>query len=597
MNHEEKNTKGPSKAPQARVAPRTGARVVVEGLERLGCEVLFAYPGGTILDVFDELAKQDSIHLILPRHEQGGAHMADGYARATGKVGVCLVTSGPGATNVVTGIATANMDGIPMVVITGQVSTQAIGNDAFQEADTCGITRPISKHNYLVRDVDDLPRILVEAFHIASTGKPGPVLIDLPKDVQIAKTSVPFPEGFDRPGYKPSYEGHPKMISRLAQFINLSQRPLLYAGGGVISANAAQELAELAHKANIPVATTLMGLGAFPESDALSLHMIGMHGLIAANKALTECDLLLSVGARFDDRVTGKVSEFAPKAKIAHIDVDPSCIGKSVHCDLPVVGDIKPILTALLPQVATGLHGAWVAQCLQWKADEPFAYAPSPSGAIMPQMVVETLSHLTKGEAVVTTDVGQNQMWAAQFLSHEKPRNFLSSGGLGTMGFGLPAAIGAQLGRPGARVVCVTGDGGIQMNIQELVVAVEHKLPVKIVILNNTYLGNVRQWQDLNFHGVHSMTVLTPQGRMPQERIEAAPDTPYLPDFLKIADAYGAKSRRVTAPADVEPAIREALSDDEVWILEFMVEPRANIEPMIPPGRTIRDLIRTFNFK
>ena len=593
-----KNEKGPESGLDsscgARLAPRTGARVVVEALELLGCDTLFAYPGGTILDVFDELAKSKKLHLILPRHEQGGSLMADGYARATGKVGCMVVTSGPGATNIVTGLATANMDGVPLVAITGQVSTRAIGNDAFQEADTCGITRSVTKHNFLVRDVDDLPRILVEAFHLASTGKPGPVLVDLPKDVQIAKTTAPFPKGFERPGYKPSYEGHPKMISRLAQLLNEAERPLLYAGGGVISAGASKQLAELAHKARIPVATTLMGFGSFPESDELSLRMIGMHGLIAANKALHECDVLVSVGARFDDRVTGKVSEFAPKAKIVHIDVDPSAIGKSVRCDLPVVGDILPVLTELLPQVKKADHAAWVKQCIDWKTAEPFTYSPSPSGAIMPQFVLETINRLTRGKAVFSTDVGQNQMWSCQFLDHESPRCFLSSGGLGTMGYGLPAIIGAQLGRPGELCVCITGDGGMQMNLQEVIVAVEHKLPVKIVILNNTYLGNVRLWQDLFYNHVHSMTVLTRQNRLPQEKIESNGKEPYLPDFVKLAEAYGAEGVRVTKPEDVEPALRKAFADDKTWILEFMVEPEADTEPMIPPGRPIGDLIRKF---
>ena len=596
-----KSENAPGRAPEGadagRVSPRTGARVVVEGLERLGVSTVFAYPGGAILDVFDELAKSDKLHLILPRHEQGGSHMADGYARATGKPGVCIVTSGPGATNIVTGLATANMDGIPMVAITGQVSTKAVGNDAFQEADTCGITRPVTKHNYFVRDVNDLPRIMVEAFHLATTGKPGPVLVDLPKDVQLAKTAVPFPESFDRPGYKPSVEGHPRMIARMAQLLNTANRPLLYVGGGVVSANATDELAQLAHKADIPVATTLMGLGAFPESDPLSLRMVGMHGLIAANKALDSCDVLLAIGVRFDDRVTGKVSEFAPRARIVHVDVDPSSIGKSVRCDLPVVGDVRNVLAALLPLVNETRHDAWRAECDTWKTEDPFSYDPSPSGAIMPQAVLQAVDKVAGPGAIVSTDVGQNQMWSCQFFTHEKPRHFLSSGGLGTMGFGLPAAIGAQLARPGELVVCITGDGGAQMNFQELVVAVEHKLPVKVVILNNTYLGNVRLWQDLMYHGVHSMTHLAQVGRMPQERIEHDPELPeYLPDFVKLADAHGAKTRRVSRPEDVEPALREAFADPHAWVLEFIVEPEADITPMIPPGHSPKDVIRKFDF-
>ena len=595
MSIEQSQNGGEENAAGAFSTPRTGARIVVEALERLGVDVVFAYPGGTILDVFDELAKSEKLHLILPRHEQGGSHMADGYARATGRPGVCIVTSGPGATNIVTGLATANMDGVPMVAVTGQVSTKAVGNDAFQEADTCGITRPITKHNFFVRDVNDLPRIMVEAFHIATTGKPGPVLVDLPKDVQIAKTSVPFPSTFERAGYKPQCEGHPKMLARLAQLVNSSARPLIYAGGGVISAEASGELSSLAHKASIPVATTLMGLGAFPESDPLSLRMIGMHGTVAANKALASCDLLISVGSRFDDRVTGKVSEFAPNARIAHIDIDPSSIGKSVRCDLPVVGDVKCVLRDLLPLVRQATHQQWLDECAKWKDEDPYCFEQMHPDVIMPQAVLAAVDRIAGPDAVVTTDVGQNQMWSCQFFTHDKPRNFISSGGLGTMGFGLPAAIGAKLGRPDDLVVAVTGDGGFQMNAQELVVAVEHRLAVKVVVLNNTYLGNVRQWQDLMYKGVHSMTHLAQFGRMPQERIVPDPNLPpYLPDFMKLAEAHGARCRRVTKPDEVEAAIREAFSDPYPWVLEFVVEPEADITPMIPPGKTIKELIRKF---
>ena len=594
MSSDQGQTGGEGQA-AAQPPQRSGARIVVEARERLGVDTVFAYPGGTILDVFDELAKSEDLHLVLPRHEQGGAHMADGYARATGKPGVVIVTSGPGATNIVTGLATANMDGVPMVAVTGQVSTKAVGNDAFQEADTCGITRPITKHNFFVRDVNDLPRIMVEAFHIATTGKPGPVLVDLPKDVQIAKTAVPFPPACDRVGYKPQVEGHPKMLSRLAQLLNSSSQPLIYAGGGVISADASRELSELAHKVSIPVATTLMGLGAFPESDPLSLRMIGMHGLVAANKALASCDLLLSVGARFDDRVTGKVSEFAPNARIAHIDIDPSSIGKSVRCDLPVVGDVKRVLADLLPLVRPASHQAWIGQCAQWKAEDPYSFEQAHEDVIMPQAVLQAIDRAAGPDAIVSTDVGQNQMWSCQFITHDRPRNFLSSGGLGTMGFGLPAAIGAQIGRPDALVVCVTGDGGVQMNAQELVVAVEHKLPVKVVILNNTWLGNVRQWQDMMYKGVRSMTNLSQVGRMPQEKIERDPSLPaYLPDFVKLAEAHGAKARRVCDPAQVDGALREAFADPHPWVLEFVVEPEADITPMIPPGKTLKELIRKF---
>lgn len=570
---------------------RTGARCVIEGLEKAGCKLIFAYPGGAVLDIFNEIY-QSPMKLVLPRHEQGAAHMADAYSRSTGQIGCCLVTSGPGATNTVTGLATANMDGIPMVCITGQVSTAVIGNDAFQEADTCGITRSVTKHNFLVKDVNDLPRIIMEAFHIASTGKPGPVLIDVPKDVQRAKTAVPFPKGFERPGYKPSFEGHPKVINRLASMINASNKPLLYVGGGVIASNTSELLRDLAHKAQIPVTTTLLGLGAFPETDDLSLRMLGMHGLIAANKAVQACDLLISVGARFDDRVTGKISAFAPNAKIVHIDIDPSAIGKSVRCDLPLVGHIKPILEALIPQVTETTRPEWFAQYTQWKQEDPFGYEPSPHGAIMPQYVVEQVYKASKGKAVICTDVGQNQMFAAQFYKHTKARNFLSSGGLGTMGYGLPATIGAQFARPNDLCVCITGDGGFQMNAQELVVAVEHKLPIKVVILNNGYLGNVRQWQDMFYNHVHSAVVLTQGKRPPNEHINWNDDAPYLPDFVMLAHAHGAKAKRIVKQEDVASALEEAFKSPDPWVLEFIVEPDSNVLPMIPPGGSVDDTIR-----
>ncbi len=572
---------------------RTGARCLVEGLELEGCKVIFGYPGGAILEVFNELYNAP-FKFVLPRHEQGAAHMADAYARATGEVGCCIVTSGPGATNTVTGLATANMDGIPMVCISGQVSTAVIGNDAFQEADICGVTRSITKHNYLVRDVNDLPRIIVEAFHIARTGRPGPVLIDIPKDVQIAKTAVPFPAGFTRPGYRPSFDGHPRMIERLASMINSSKQPLLYVGAGTISANASELVAELAHKADIPVTTTLLGLGAFPETDPLSLYMIGMHGTVASNLAVKNCDLLISIGARFDDRVTGKISAFAPVAKIAHIDIDPSAIGKSVRCDLPLVGHIKPILTALLPQVSETKRPEWAAKYHKWMADDPFDYAPSPMGAIMPQFVVEQVDKVSKGKAIICTDVGQNQMFAAQFFRHTKPRHFLSSGGLGTMGYGVPAAIGAQFGCPDELCVCITGDGGMQMNAQELVVAVEHKLPIKVIILNNGYLGNVRQWQDMFYNRNRSAVVLTQDNRPANERIPALDESKpkYLPDFVMLAHAHGAQARRIEKIEEVAPALEEAFASPEPWVLEFIVEPESDVYPMIPPGKSVDDTIR-----
>ncbi len=572
---------------------RTGARVIVEAFEKFGCEILFGYPGGQIIDTFDEIVQSKKIQLVLPRHEQGAVHMADGYARATGRVGCCIVTSGPGATNTVTGLATANMDGVPLVCVTGQVPTTLIGNDAFQEADTCGITRSVTKHNYLVRDVDELPRVMAEAFHLASTGKQGPVLVDVPKDVQKGRTSVPIPDKTEMRGYRPSFEGHPKMVKRLADAINAAERPLFYVGGGVISANASDELTALARKAKIPVATTLLGLGAFPEDDPLSLELIGMHGTMAANLAVSECDLLVAIGARFDDRVIGKVSAFAPKAKIAHVDIDPSTISKSVLCDIPVVGHLEPVLADLAKLVKSRDRAPWLARIADWKKNHSFSYTPSATGGILPQYVMECVDKAASGrETIVTTDVGQHQMFAAQFFTYVSPRTFLSSGGLGTMGYGLPAAIGAQIGRPGALSVCVTGDGGMQMNAQELVVAVEHQLPVKVLIFNNGYLGMVRQWQDLFYGHRHSATILTQSGRPANERIKDAESRPrYLPDFVKLAEAHGAHARRVERAKDVLPALKAAFADNETWVLEFLVEPESNVLPMIPPGGTVADTV------
>lgn len=578
--------------------PRSGARVIVEAFERMGCKALFGYPGGQIIDTFDEIIKSEKLHLILPRHEQGAVHMADGYARATGEVGCCIVTSGPGATNTVTGLATANMDGVPLICVTGQVPTSLIGNDAFQEADTCGITRSVTKHNFLVRNVDDLPGVMAQAFHIASTGKPGPVLIDVPKDVQKALTKAPFPEQLRMRGYRPSYDGHAKMLERLASAINTAERPLLYVGGGVISANAADLLTELAHKANIPVTTTLMGLGAFPENDPLSLELLGMHGTMAANLAVSECDLLISVGARFDDRVTGKISEFAPKATVAHIDIDPSCISKSVECDIPVVGHIHPILEKLLPLVKTGKKRTpWLTQCATWKKEHSFQYeAPSNPDAIHPARVIEEVYAASKGKAIVATDVGQHQMFAAQFYQYSKPRTYLSSGGLGTMGFGFPAAIGAQIGCPSDLVVCITGDGSFQMNLQELVVAVEHRLPVKVILFNNGYLGMVRQWQDLFYGHRHSATILTQDGRPANEGITPDPKKPrFLPDFLKLAEAYGAKAARIQKVSDLAPALKKAFADKHTWLIEVYVEPESDVLPMVPPGGTVADTVESLH--
>ena len=566
---------------------KTGAQCVIDGLVKAGCEVLFGYPGGAVLDIFNALYDAP-FQFVLARHEQGAVHMADGYARATGKPGCCLVTSGPGATNTVTGLATAYMDGIPLVCICGQVALNMIGNDAFQEADVIGITRPVTKHNFLVRDVDELPDIIARAFYIATTGKPGPVVIDLPKNIQKQKTAAVPPETVTMRAYHPDVPINPPEIAQFAELINHASRPLLYVGGGAIAGNASDELAALAHTANIPVCTTLMGLGAFPEDDPLALRMVGMHGSVAANYAVDHCDLLISAGARFDDRVTGKVSAFASKAKIVHIDIDRSSIGKSVRTDLGVQGYLVPVLQAVLPFVKPAEHTEWLEQVNRWKERFPFVY-PAPEGVLMPQFVIEQIYAVSKGRAVITTDVGQNQMWATQFYRYTRPRTFISSGGLGTMGFGLPASIGVQFGRKGEPVVCITGDGGVQMNFQELVVAVEHRLPIVVVILNNGYLGMVRQWQELFYSKRYSGVMLSQHGRLPNEHVEDAPA--YLPDFVKMAEAHGARTCRVTNPGEVAAALSEAFAHPATWVIECIVSPEANVYPMIPPGQHVAEMI------
>jgi acetolactate synthase-1/2/3 large subunit len=570
---------------------RTGADIVMEGLKKAGVKTVFGLPGGAVLDIFDRL-RRAPFEFILTRHEQGATHMADGYARATGKVGVCVVTSGPGATNTVTGLATANMDGIPLVCISGQVHSAMIGNDAFQEADTVGITRSATKHNYLVRDVQDLPRVMAEAFHIAATGKPGPVLIDIPKDVQRAATAAPIPDRVDLPGYKPATTGHPRQIAKLADAINRAQKPLLYVGGGVIAADAAEALTALARKARIPVTTTLMGLGAFPETDPLALRMLGMHGSVAANHAVSACDLLISVGARFDDRVTGKVSEFAPHAVKAHIDIDPSAIDKSVHAEIPVVGDARQALEALLGQVAPAERAAWLAQVAAWQKRYPFTY-DRKSRELLPQHVIEQIYEITRGEAIVTTEVGQHQMWAAQFYKYTRPRTFLSSGGLGTMGYGLPAAIGAQAGRRNQVVVDIGGDGSTQMNFQEMVVAVEHNLPIRVIILNNCHLGMVRQWQEMFYKKAYSASVLQPSGRPKNERIRRPVGNAYLPDFVKLAEAHGAVGLRVRTKRELLPALHKAFDTAGPVVVECMVRPEENVYPMVPPGASLTEMVHS----
>ena len=558
----------------------SGAEILIESLKREGVKHIFGYPGGVVLNIFDRLYDNKDIQLILTRHEQGAVHAADGYARSTGKPGVALVTSGPGATNTVTGIANASMDSIPLVVFSGQVPTMLIGNDAFQEADIVGISRPCTKYNYLVKDVKDLSRIVREAFHIAMSGRPGPVLVDLPKDVTVSKTEFTWPEIKIR-SYNPTYEGNKWMITQAAHLIAKSKKVVILAGGGVILSGGSKELKELAEYTDIPVTMTLMGLGSFPGTHALSLGMPGMHGTYYANKAIQESDLLIAIGMRFDDRVTGKIDAFAPHAKIIHIDIDPTSIRKNVRVDIPIVGDVKRVLTVLnkvlkeeVKEQWAEVRKAWLKQMDAWKKERPMAYTYSDE-VIKPQFVVEKIHELTKGDAIIATEVGQNQMWTAQFYKFDKPRTLLTSGGLGTMGYGFPAAIGAQLAHPNKLVIDIAGDGSIQMNIQELATAVINKLPVKVAILNNRYLGMVRQWQELFFSERYSHTKLDES----------------VPDFVKIAEAYGAVGLRATKPGEVEPVLKEAFKTKKTVFMDFVVDWKEKVFPMVPPGAPIDQML------
>ena len=549
---------------------KTGAQILIDTLLYEGVDVAFGIPGGVVIPIFDVLYDAP-MKFILCAHEQGAVHAADGYARASGKVGVCIATSGPGATNLVTGIATAYMDSSPIVAITGQVKTNLIGNDAFQEADTTGITRPVTKHNYLVKDVRDLARTVREAFYIASTGRPGPVVVDVPLDVSLAECDGAIPDKLALAGYKPKYEGNPRQIRRAAAAINESRQPVLYAGGGVITSAASEELRELARKIEIPVTTTLLGLGCFPEDEPLSLGMLGMHGTAYANYAVQSSDLIIAVGARFDDRVTGDVKTFAPNAKIIHIDIDPASISKNIRVDIPVVGDAKCILAELNKFVQHVDRKAWLDRVNKWKESHPLCYE---SDGLKPQYVVEQIYEVTRGDAIICTEVGQNQMWAAQFYTYSKPRSFISSGGLGTMGFGFPASIGAQIANPDSVVFDIAGDGSFQMNVQELSTAVKCGIPVKVAILNNGYLGMVRQWQELFFNRRYSCT-----------RLEGAPD------FVKLAEAYGAVGFLVDKPEDVRPTLEKALEIDKTVIIDFRVCQEENVYPMVPAGKAIDEMI------
>lgn len=567
---------------------RKGAKCVVDAIADAGVKTVFGLPGGTVLDIFSELYRAP-FEFVLVRHEQGAVHMADGYARATGKPGCCIVTSGPGATNAVTGLATANMDGIPLVCISGQVPSSMIGNDAFQEADTTGITRSVTKHNYLVRSVDDLPDIIAEAFVIAQSGRPGPVLVDIPKDIQQKNTESVFSGKVERRGLKPIYAPAPHQISKLVKAIQNSSRPVILAGGGVIAGNASAELTAFARKAKIPVTTTLMGIGGFPDTDPLALRMPGMHGSVAANSAISECDLIISVGARYDDRVTGKISHFAPHAVKAHIDIDPSAISKSVAIDIPVIGHVKPVLKELIRLVTPVNRKEWLARCRSWCTESPFSY-DNTTTELLPQFVIEKIDEVTKGDAIIVTDVGQHQMWASHFYRYTKPRTFISSGGLGTMGFGLPAAIGVQAAFRDRKVVTISGDGSIQMNFQELVVAVEHDLPITVVILNNGYLGMVRQWQEMFYKKEYSGVRLGQDQRTQVERIKSKPPA-YLPDFVKLAEAHGAVGMRVTRKDEVTVTLKKAIAMPRPVVVECIVKPDENVYPMVPVGHALNEML------
>ena len=550
----------------------TGAEIFVRSLVAEGVEVVFGYPGGATIGIYDALVDLSDIKHVLVRHEQGATHAAEGYAKATGKPGVVLVTSGPGATNTVTGIADAFMDSIPIVVFTGQVSLPLIGNDAFQEADIVGITRPITKHNYLVRDVKELAKTVKEAFYIASTGRPGPVLVDLPKDVMAHKTTFHYPESVEVRSYKPVVEGHPKQIKKAAEVISTAKRPVLYVGGGAIQSNAAPELRKLAETLQCPVTTTLHGLGAFPENSPLAMGMLGMHGTWYSNVAVSYCDVLIAVGARFDDRVTGKVEAFAAEAQKIHIDIDPSAISKNVKVGVPIVGDVKRVLKQLNEMVQRLDTKDWLATIQQWKKEHPLRYRSGD--AIRAQYVIQKLGEITGGDAIVVTDVGQHQMWTAQFFKWIHPRSHITSGGLGTMGFSLPAAMGASFGRKDLPVISISGDGGFQMNSQEMATVVEHKLPMKIFVINNGFLGMVRQWQELFWRRRYSHVGLSN------------------PNFVKLAEAYGCTAYRVEHSSDVEDVIRKALAhkDGPVFV-EFVVEQEDNVYPMIPSGQTVNEIL------
>ncbi|MBE0415076.1 MAG: biosynthetic-type acetolactate synthase large subunit [Dehalococcoidia bacterium] len=550
----------------------TGAQILCESLIKEGVEVMFGFPGGAVLPFYDTLPDYPQLRHILVRHEQGAAHAADGYARASGRVGVCVATSGPGATNLVTGIAAAYLDSSPIIAITGQVARPFIGKDAFQEIDITGITLPITKNNYLVMAAADMATVVREAFHIASTGRPGPVLIDIPRDVFIEEAEFRYPDRVNLRGYKPTLRGHPTQIKKAARLINEAKRPLIIAGRGVLISGAYHELRELAEKGQIPVVTTLLGIGSFPQSHILSLGMLGMHGMAHANMAVDASDLVIAIGMRFDDRATAKVSGFAPSAQIIHIDIDPAEIGKNVRVDVPIVGDVKHVLKALNEEVTPQNHVDWVSQIEEWKREHP-STAIRETESLLPQYVVRQIYEITRGNAIIVTGVGQNQMWSAHYFQYDRPNTLISSGGLGPMGFELPAAMGAKVACAEETVWCIAGDGGFQMTIQELGTIVQENLAVKIAILNNRFLGMVRQWQEL-FYG---------------RRYVATPISG--PDFVKVAEAYGIAALRVTDRLQVIPAIERAMKHQGPFLIDFQVEPEENVYPMVPPGAALAEIL------
>ena len=555
-----------------------GARILLECLKRAGVSDIFGYPGGAVIPLYDEIYDFDGIKHYHVRHEQGAAHAADAYARSTGKLGVCLATSGPGATNLVTGIMTAHMDSVPMLAITGQVSLAVLGRDAFQESDVVGITMPITKHNYLVKDIKDLPRAVKEAVHLATTGRPGPVLIDIPKNIQIE--SIPYSEfealykeELSLKSYQPKYFGHPKQIKTAAKAIADAKRPVIIAGAGVIKSGASELLRELAEKAEIPITMTLLGLGGIPNLHPLSLEMLGMHGTTYANYAVNNADLVIGIGMRFDDRITGDTSKFCPNAKVIHIDIDPAEISKNINADIPIVGDVKNVLVELLKDVKEKKHPEWINLINNWKEEFALEYN-KVDGQIKPQQAIEAISKITEGNAIIITDVGQHQMWTAQYYKFNKAGNFCSSGGAGTMGFGVPAGFGAQIGRPDDKVVSIVGDGGFQMTSQELMTITQYKTPVKTVILNNGFLGMVRQWQEI-FHNKRYSSV----------------DLSMNPDFMKLGEAYGITSVQISHPDELYTKLKDALLSDEATLIEIIITKDSNVFPMIPAGKSVDELI------